>query len=586
MATIDFTRLGHMGIPMSSNMVKVGDTVRGFDRDPEALKRAKAGKKENVRMESVRRKRNWQLPHAALLIGVLVMTPAVNAETTASHRRSGQWRVAGHDLGNSRSQPAEHVIGSGNVKSLEPRWTFTTEGDVSATPTVGGNAVYFPDWGGNLVAVEKESGRLIWSHTIAEYNGVPGSVSRTSPALHGDHLIIGDLQSSNRPHDGANVMSVHRRTGELQWITQVDSHPAAIITGSPVVFEGVVYVGVSSIEETLAADPAYPCCTFRGSMVALDEKSGEILWQTFTVPENGGEPGGYSGNAIWQPPAIDPKRGALFVGTGNSYTAPAEVEACHDADPLADCAAADDFFDTALALELKTGVIKWAKRLQGLDVFNVACVLPTGPQANCPLPDSPDFDLGGSGPNLVGNIIGFGQKSGIYWALNADNGNVVWSAAVGPGGLAGGIQWGTATDGQRIYVAIANSQHMPYTLVPSGQTINWGAWSALDVATGKILWQTADPTPGTVDIGAVSVANGVVYAGSLAGQMYALDARTGDIVWGFASGGSVIDGPSIVDGVVYWGSGYRKTRGGVGNNQVFAFAVNAEDEVQDESDDD
>ena len=125
---------------------------------------------------------------------------------------------------------------------------------------------------------------------------------------------------------------------------------------------------------------------------------------------------------------------------------------------------------------------------------------------------------------------------------------------------------------------------MPYTLVPSGQTITWGAWSALDVATGKILWQTADPTPGTVDIGAVSVANGVVYAGSLAGQMYALDARTGDIVWGFASGGSVIDGPSIVEGMVYWGSGYRKQ--GVGNNKVYAFAVDSGEQERDDSDDD
>src|SRR6267142_492259 len=471
-------------------------------------------------MESVRKKRNAQIPIAAFLCSALLLAPAVNAEDNVSHHRSGKWRVAGHDLGNSRSQPAEHDIGAGNVKRLSPRWTFTTESDVSATPTVDGNAAYFPDWGGNLFAVEKKSGRLIWSHKIAEYNGVRGSVSRVSPAVHGDHVIVGDILSSTRVHDGANVISVHRRTGKLQWITKVDPHPAAVITGSPVVFQGVVYIGVSSIEEFVTGDPAYPCCTFRGSMVALDEESGEILWQTFTVPENGGKPGGYSGNAIWQPPAIDPKRGSLFAGTGNSYTAPPEVVACHDANPLAECAAPDDFFDTALALDLKTG-------------------------------------------------------------------KIVWSTPVGPGGLAGGIQWGTATDGQRIYVAVSNSLHMPYTLVPSGQTINWGAWSALDVATGKILWQTADPTPGTVDLGAVSVANGVVYAGSLAGQMYALDARTGDILSGFASGGSVIDGPAIVDGVGYWGSGYRRTTGGVGNNKVYALGVDSsEEELADETDDD
>jgi len=188
------------------------------------------------------------------------------------------------------------------------------------------------------------------------------------------------------------------------------------------------------------------------------------------------------------------------------------------------------------------------------------------------VPNSPDFDLGGSGPNLVGKIVGFGQKSGIFWALNRDNGNIVWSTPVGPGSSLGGIEWGTATDGKRIYVAIANRNNLPYTLVPSGQQITWGAWSALDVATGKILWQTADPTPGAIDRGSVSVANGVMYAGSNSGQMYALDATTGNILWNFASGGTVLDGPSIVDGALYWGSGYREIDG-TGNNKVYAFTL-------------
>src|SRR6478672_13485988 len=150
------------------------------------------------------------------------------------------------------------------------------------------------------------------------------------------------------------------------------------------------------------------------------------------------------------------------------------------------------------------------------------------------------------------------------------------ATSFGPGASLGGIEWGTATDGKRIYVAIANSDLLPYTLVPSGQQITWGAWSALEVATGKILWQTADPTPGTIDRGSVSIANGVMYAGSNSGQMYALDATTGDILWNFASGGTVIDGPSIVDGTLYWGSGYRNIQG-TGNNKVFAFTLAGSD---------
>ncbi len=490
-------------------------------------------------MQISMKNRDMSLPRAALL-GVLLFVVALSAQSQSDLSRSGQWRIAGQNLNNTWSQPTEHSISPANVKELKPKWVFTTGGDVSATPTVDGDAVYFPDWAGNLFAVQKDS---------------------------------------------ANVISVDRETGTLRWITQVETHPAAIITGSPVVFDGVVYIGVSSSEETLALDPTYPCCSFRGSIVALDEKSGAMLWKTFDMPDNGGQPGGYSGGAVWQPPAIDPKRGMLFIGTGNNYTAPADVEACQNASPTADCAAADDFFDTALALDLKTGQIKWAKRLQGLDTWTVACLTPTGPKANCPVPSSPDFDLGGSGPNLLGNIVGFGQKSGIFWALNPDNGNIVWSTPVGPGASLGGIEWGTATDGQRIYVAIANSDHLPYTLVPSGQHITWGAWSALDVATGKILWQTADPTANTIDRGSVSVANGVMYAGSNSGQMYALDATTGNILWNFASGGTVIDGPSIVDGVLYWGSGYRNIQG-TGNNKVFAFSLAGEKDRGENSNDD
>src|SRR5262249_36193482 len=159
--------------------------------------------------------------------------------------------------------------------------------------------------------------------------------------------------------------------------------------------------------------------------------------------------------------------------------------------------------------------------LQGIDTWTVAC-LSKPPGVNCPDPNSPDYDIGGAGPNLLPNIVGFGQKSGIYWALNPDTGHIVWSSIVGPGGALGGIEWGTATDGERIYVAIGNNAHKSYTLANNGPTITWGSWAALDVATGKIVWQVADPTPGSLDTGAVSVANGVVYAGSYSGFMYGL----------------------------------------------------------------
>src|SRR5712675_3742876 len=360
----------------------------------------------------IRMKNRDVLLAKAVSVSILLLVAGLTAQSQSPESKSGQWPIAGQNLSNTWSQPNEHSINPANVKGLTQKWVFTTGGDVSATPTVDGDAVYFPDWGGNLFAVRKDSGRLIWSHKISEYDGVDGAISRVSPAVDGNQVIIGDILNSKKVQKGANVISVDRETGTVQWITQVETHPAAIITGSPVVFDGVVYIGVSSNEETLALDPTYPCCSFRGSVVALDAKTGAMLWKTFDMPDNGGKPGGYSGGAMWQPPAIDPKRGTLFAGTGNNYTAPADVEACQNATPTADCAAADDFFDTALALDLKTGQIKWSKRLQGIDTFTGTCgfgaARPAPGTPNCAVPDSQDFDFGGAGPNFMGNIVAFG----------------------------------------------------------------------------------------------------------------------------------------------------------------------------------
>ena len=503
---------------------------------------------------------------------------------------AGQWSLAGQDISNSRNQPGERLIDSSSVGKLQVAWTFTTGGSVSATPTVAGNAVYFPDWAGNLYAVNKGTGQLIWSHAISDYDGFSTAISRVSPAVYGNELILGDNEDPSALHGGANIIAVNRQTGARLWITKVEAHPAAIVTGPPVVFGDTVYVGVSSNEESnLAKNPSYACCTFRGSMVALDARTGAIQWKTYDVPDNQGAANQYSGGAIWQPPAIDPTRRLLYIGTGNNYTVPADVEACQQQAEAANntnaaCTAKDDYFDAALALDLQSGKVKWARNADGgyvdwankvesYDTWTAGCST-SPPNSNCPSPKGPDYDLGGSGPNLLKNMAGFGQKSGVYWAFNPDNGSVRWRTMVAPAGTGtlGGIEWGTATDGQRIYVASADSGHVNYSLIPSGTQINWGSWSALDAETGKILWQTADPTPGSIDMGAVSVANGVVYAGSQGapGNMYALDAATGKILWSFASGGSVIDGPSIVGGFVYWGSGYRI---GTNNNKLYAFTL-------------
>jgi polyvinyl alcohol dehydrogenase (cytochrome) len=352
-----------------------------------------------------------------------------------------------------------------------------------------------------------------------------------------------------------------------------------------VVDGSTVYVGVASNEESVAAnDPTYPCCSFRGSILALNANTGKILWKTYMVPP------GYSGGAVWSStPVVDHSRGSLFITTGNNYSMPPEVQQCvadHIGDPNATkaCISPDDYFDAIVALNLKTGAVRWAMTALPFDAWTVAC-LPGFDPTNCPQPAGPDYDFG-QGPALFTvntasgkqDLLGAGQKSGQYWALNPDTGAVVWVTQVGPGGVTGGLEWGSATDGKRIYVAEANSSAVAWSLVQNGQavgpTVTSGFWSALDAATGKILWQTADPSGGqTQDPGMVSAANGVVYACSTdpVGHMYALNAVTGSVLWSFASGGACLSGAAISNGTVYWGSGYSLFF--TGNNKFFAFSI-------------
>ena len=514
---------------------------------------------------------------------IVALTVLIVATTAFASGGNGLWPFGGHDLENTRHAKTETKISPANVSDLVVKWVFETGADVSATPAVDGKAVYVPDWAGNLFKIDQASGGLIWSHLIADYTGITGDFSRTTPAVHGNKLIFGN--QGGRQFQGATLMAVSKETGDLIWSTKIEQHPASIVTQSPIVFGNRVYVGVSSLEELFAADPNYPCCSFRGSIVALDVNTGEIVWQTYMAPDIAG----YSGTSVWGSTAVvDQKRGSLYVTTGNNYTVPQDVLDCvaaneGDPDAVQACIAPDNYFDSIVALDLNTGAIKWDMQALPFDAWTVACLF--GPESNCTSPAGPDLDFG-EGPALftVDNdsgkpkeLLGAGQKSGQYWALEPDTGEVVWVTKAGPGGVLGGLIWGSAVDGERIYVANANAGFTPWTLV-GGETINYGFWSALDASTGEILWQTPDPIPGNVNQGPVTVANGVVYACSLDddGHMYAMDAASGEVLWSFASGGSCNAGAAVVNGTVYWGSGYASLAGflgSTGNNQFYAFEL-------------
>jgi polyvinyl alcohol dehydrogenase (cytochrome) len=487
--------------------------------------------------------------------------------------------MAGQNYANTKSNPFEWRISPANAGRLATKWTFTANGDTSATPAVVDGAVYLPDWGGFLSKLDARTGQVIWSHRISEYNGLPGSLSRTSPAVTGNRVYIGD-QNAPAGGGGAHLMSIDATTGALVWISTLDTHFAAVLTQSPVVHNGVVYQGVASKEEAVASLPNYPCCTFRGSMNAVDATTGRVLWKTYMVPENGGVPGGFSGNGVWgSTPVLDFRDHTVIVTTGNNYTVPQSVTDCQTAgNPPATCFPPDNYIDSIVALDMTTGTIRWAAGDRQFDTWNLAC-LPGVPPHNCPENPGDDFDFGDGahlftvpgrhGPRLV---VGAGQKSGMYYTVDARTGAVVWSAGYGPGGVHGGVEWGSATDGRRIYLANANTNHVPVTLT-SGETTSNGYFAALDTATGRLLWETADPAADET-MAAVTTANGVMFAGSMSGHMYALDGRTGRILWDHLGEGSSNAGPAIVNGTVYWGNGYNnRFISRLGSRTFYAFSI-------------
>ncbi len=529
---------------------------------------------------------------------LLTVAAALLLSSIAFAAGGTQWPSAGLNLANTRWQSANNNISASNASKLVKKWQFPTAGGVSATPAVDAQNIYAPDFAGNLYAVSRATGQLVWSHKISDYTGLAGDFARTTPVITGNTLIFGDQAGriGNPVGPGAYVVAVNATTGNLLWKTLVDTHPFAMVTQSAVVSGGSVYVGVSSFEELFSALlPGYTCCTFRGSVLKLNASTGAIQWKTYTVPD------GYSGGAVWgSTPAIDTARNSVFVSTGNNYSVPDAVISCvtnlganPDPSAVAACDSPDNHFDSVMALDMNTGAIKWSTAGLPLDAWNVNCAAglipgftPVNP-GDCPNLGSPDYDFG-QGPilftastnndNSQGNnnnqgsvdLVGAGQKSGKYWALNRDTGAVVWTTQAGPGGTSGGLQWGSATNGSRIFYAEANSAYTPWTLI-NGTTVSSGFWGALDAATGAIKWQTADPQTGG-DPGAVSGGNGVVYGCSAGGNMNALSASTGAILWSYPSGQTCYGGAAIADSTVFWGTGYASLGPSTPGN-LFAFKL-------------
>ena len=272
---------------------------------------------------------------------------------------NGDWTMWGGDLQNSHFSNDVHIT-TFNVETLSPIWSFNTTGIILGIPTPHSGRLYFGDWDGNIYCLNADDGSVVWQLFLPTITGISTSFSRTTPAVSGSLIIMGDYASGN-------LFALDASSGSLVWKTLLDSHPAAVITQSATIFSSRVYVGVSSLEEPLAVtEENYVCCTFRGSFLSLDARSGSIIWQRYIVPDNLNQAGGYSGAAIWgSAPSIDLGRRAVYAASGNNYAIPASVAQCLAQNNDSYCSSPQNHAESIIAFDLETGSILWGTNFAG-----------------------------------------------------------------------------------------------------------------------------------------------------------------------------------------------------------------------------
>jgi polyvinyl alcohol dehydrogenase (cytochrome) len=482
---------------------------------------------------------------------------------------SPEWNGWSPDVTNSRYQSEKGAgLTADQVPHLKLKWAFGYPTGVSAfgQPAVASGRVFVGTDIGYVYSLDAKTGCVYWSYQAK--GNVRGGPSVGPVKGHGDTkyaVFFGDAH--------ANVYAVDAQTGQELWTKKVDDHFVARITASPKLYEGFLYVPVSSSEEFAAANLDYPCCTSRGSVVKLNASTGEQAWKTYVIPETpkptrknskGVQQYAPAGASVWNSPTIDEKRHAVYFGTGDSETEPA-----------------GKMSDSVMAVDMKSGKVLWYYQAQAGDAFLGGC---TGPEKtdNCPSENGPDLDIGNSPVlhSLPGgkSIVVAGTKDGKLFALDPDKkGAVVWQTKLvdNPPGTPlfrlSGTVWGGAFDEKAAYY---------------GQT--GGGITAIQLTTGEKLWHKPLAEPGQhVNNGAAATAmQGVVFIGGTDGKLHALASADGSEIWSYATdrpfdtvnkveakGGSIASiGPTIVNGMLFIGSGYGVIGGPTGN-VLLAFGV-------------
>lgn len=489
----------------------------------------------------------------------------------------GQWSGWGGNLYNNRWAPNTD-INSTSVGNLVQNCKFDYPLGVSATPVVLNNTVYYPTANGSFYALDYGTCKFVWQVNVAAIifnfavptalqtnNTIPAS--RTSPQIVGDVLFFG-----TQTHALLVALDVH--TGDVLATVQVNPHPLAIITMSPTAYDGKIFVGTSSDEESATLDPTYVCCNFIGNFAAYTfdpvAKKLNQVWSVSTLPS--GE--GWSGVGVWgSQPSIDPVRNQVFIGTGNTYVYPIAYEHC--VNETASCLPDDVWQESIIALDIPTGKVNWRRTISPLDGWVMVCGdagAPTSLSPLCPAGPGPDSDFA-MAPTFVPAALGdgasgndtvvVGQKNGNVYSVNAVTGDFQWVVTIGGSHVGSWLSWGIAVDDTNIFYTAINYAAMQWTIQPSGVNISNSAWGSLNLKTGNPTWSTPCPDD-QLAYSPPGVINDIVFVGqsgsskvNISGAVLALSKTTGSVLHTLPID-TVQDGGIMAQGgFVMFGTGYQ-----------------------------
>lgn len=453
-----------------------------------------------------------------------------NAPETDAPTATQQWQLPGADYQNSRTATGSSINGD-NIQQLQPEWTVEFSAALSTVPIVADGVVYTQASNLSISAVDVATGEERWTSDSTGFSIGPFG------AAVADGRVFGVYGSSG-------VIALDAESGEELWVSEIIATPTTGIDIQPVVYNDLVFVSTVPVSVGgiyVGGD--------RGVLHALDAASGDVVWTFDTVlgDDLWGNPEVNSGGGSWYPPAIDVDRGLIYWGVAN----PAPFPGTADFPNGSSRPGPNLYTNSAVALDIETGELAWYHQVIPHDIFDRDLVH----TMLVDLADESDIVIAtGKGATVVGIDPDSGEpqwETAVGRHENDDLDEIAGGTTVYPGTFGGVLTPPASADGI-VYVATLNA---PSTLEPD-ETFYFGGnlgtepgeVVAIDAATGAVLWAVSVPGD---PLGGIAVVNDLLLTALLDGTVLALSRATGEIVHSLSTPGGINGWMSVVDNAIY-----------------------------------